>query len=69
MYDVLWKMLTNLLLKVWDDKKVHRVETCWLFDKEKVLGAVVSKEGHADLKEPITIDFFEKHAIANSAFY
>ena len=47
------KMFTNrlnigLLLWDWMEKTVHRVETHWLSSKEKVLGAVVSKEGHAD---------------------
>ena len=30
------------------EKTLHEVEIHWLSDKEKVLGAVVSKEGHAD---------------------
>ena len=29
-------------------KRVHVVETYWLSNKENVLGAVVSEEGHAD---------------------
>ena len=30
------------------EKKVHGAETRWLSGKEKVPGAAVSKEGHAD---------------------
>ena len=51
------------------EKTVNRVKTQWLFSKDKVLGTAVSKEGHAvfrDIKEPITIDFFEKGSIINS---
>ena len=29
-------------------KTIHRVETHWLSGKKKVLGATVSKEGHAN---------------------
>ena len=50
-----------------------RVATHWLSGKEKVPGAVVSKEGHNDnllnTKGPITIDFLEKDATVNSASY
>ena len=37
--------------------------------KENVLGAEVSKEGHADMKWPITIDFLEKSSTLNTGFY
>ena len=30
------------------EKIVHRVEKHWLTDKENILSAAVSKEGHAD---------------------
>ena len=38
----------SLPLQAWVGKSVHEVETHRLSGKEKVLGAVVSKEGHAD---------------------
>ena len=46
---------------------IHGIEILWHSGKEKVLGTVVNKEGHADavlwdMKGPITIDFFEKGA-------
>ena len=34
-------------LYVWDEKTVHRVETNWLPGKERVPGALVSKESDA----------------------
>ena len=39
----------NMGVPLWVKKTVHGVETHWLSNKEKVLGAVVSKEGHAEL--------------------
>ena len=61
------KIFTNELNMIlpqwtWVKKTVCGVETHWLLGKEKVTGAVVSREGDADswdMKEPITIDFFE----------
>ena len=38
----------GVTLQAWIEKKVYRVETCWLSGKKKVLNAVVSKEGHVD---------------------
>ena len=47
--------------------------THWFSGKEKVPGAVVSKEGNADCilghKRPITTDFLGYGAIINSASY
>ena len=64
----------NMDLPLWDwvEKTVHGVEIHWLFGKEKVLGTVISKEGHADIflrheKKPITIDFLEKGATVKNA--
>ena len=60
-----------LLLWAWVKKTVHEVVTHWLSGEEKVLGAMVSKEGQADslLKGRITIDFIEKSAPVKSASY
>ena len=48
------------------EETVYEVETRWLSGKEKVLGAAVRKEGHANSllghKRSITIDFLEKSA-------
>ena len=68
------KMFTNWLkmgLSLWTcvKKAVHGVETHWLFGKEKVLATVVSKDGHADTREVITINFLEEVAIVNNASY
>ena len=38
----------GLPLKVWARRTVHGMETHWLSSKEKVLGAAVRKESHAD---------------------
>ena len=35
-------------LWAWVEKTVHGVEICWLSDKEKCPGAVISKEVYAD---------------------
>ena len=65
------------------DKTVNRVETHWLSRTEKVLGATVSKESHANSvlghernhynlypwKGSTTIVIFEKSATANSTTY
>ena len=40
--------IRDLSLRVWIEKTVYRVKTYWLTGKEKVLCAVVSKEGHTD---------------------
>ena len=54
----------NIALSLWNPswKRVHQVETHWLS----------SEEGHVvfwDMKGPITIDFLEKAATANSSSY
>ena len=58
-----------LPLQAW----LHRMETCWLSSKEKVLSAAISKEGevNCDLKHEITItiDFLDKGATVNSNFF
>ena len=41
-------LYVGLARQAWVGKTVHRVERHWLSGKEKVPGAVVSKEGHAD---------------------
>ena len=46
------KMFTNelnigLSLQTWVKKTIHGMEMYWLSSKEKVLGSVISKEGHA----------------------
>ena len=38
----------DLLQWAWEKKRIHGIDTSWLFGKEKILGTVVSKEGHAD---------------------
>ena len=38
----------SLPLRVWVKKTIDAVKTHWLFSKEKVLGAMISKEGHAN---------------------
>ena len=42
------KLNMSLQLEVWVKKKVYGMETKWPTGKEKVLVAVVSKDGHAD---------------------
>ena len=42
------KLNMGLPLWSWMEKTVHGVKKHWLSNKEKVLGATVSKEGHAD---------------------
>ena len=34
--------------RVWVENTVHQMKTYWISGKEKVPGAVVRKEGHAD---------------------
>ena len=38
----------SLPLRSWVEKTVNGVETHWLSCEEKVLGAAINKEGHAD---------------------
>ena len=38
----------GLTLEAWVEKTVHRMDTHWLSSTEKVPGAAVSNEGHAD---------------------
>ena len=52
----------NLPQQSWVKKTVHGEEIHWLTDKEKVTGATVIKESHAD-----SLGFLEKNAIINSA--
>ena len=63
----------NLPLRTWVENPSHEIKIHWLSDNEKVLGATVSKEGHADsileYEKPITIGFQEKSATVNSASY
>ena len=52
-YILIQKIFTNeweigFLLQSWVEKTILGVETYWLFSKEKILGAAVSKEGHVD---------------------
>ena len=52
-YVLFKKMFTNglhvdLPLQAWIKKTVHGGKACWLSSKEKVLGAAVSIEGHAN---------------------
>ena len=71
-------MFTNepnigLLPQIRVEKRVHRMEIHWLSSKEKVSGAVVSKEGNADnfleYEKTHTIEFHEKDATINNASY
>ena len=63
----------NLTLQAWIKKTVHGGETHWISSKEKVLDAVINKEGHTDnvlgYKRLITVDFFEKDTTVNSVSY
>ena len=48
----------------WGKKQVHGVKMHWISGKEKVPGAVVWRDDHADclpdMKGPIIINFLEK---------
>ena len=57
------KIFTNELniglpLQTWVEKIIFRMETHWFPGKEKVLGAVVSQEGHAHVS--LCINALEK---------
>ena len=52
----------GLQLQPWVEKTVDGVATDWLSRKEKIPDVAVSKEGDA-------VDFYEKGATVNSAFY
>ena len=69
-------MVTNglnmgLLQWAWFEKTVNGIEIYWLFRKEKVSGAVVSKEGDNESllrhERQINIDFVEIGATINIA--
>ena len=55
------------------EKTGNGVEIHWLFGKEKVLGVVISKEGHADIllvhERTYHCDFLEKGTTINNASY
>ena len=56
--------------QIWAEKPAHEVETHWLSSKEKVQGAAVSKEDHAEsVLGPNSIAFLEKGATVDSASY
>ena len=63
----------GLPLRITVEKTVHALETHWLFGKEKVLGAAISKESNADsvLRHELTQNYWFpwKSATANSALY
>ena len=54
----------GLLLQTCVKKTVHRIETYWLSNKEKVPGAAVCK-----LLTVFIIDFLEKSVTLNSGCY
>ena len=58
-----------LILLAWVKKTAYWLDAYWLSGKEKVIGAVVNKESHANSLLGHEINFFEKDAYVNITFY